>query len=37
VVGLGNEGTVVGYQPGKDRAVLLDLGFPDIQSLAAAP
>ena len=37
VVGLGNEGTVVGYQPGKDQAVLLDLGFSDIKSLADAP
>jgi hypothetical protein len=37
VIGVGTEGTVVGYRPGSGQATLLDLGVTAIQSLALAP
>lgn len=37
VLGVGTDGTVVSYTPGDDRAALLELGVPNLQSLAAAP
>lgn len=37
VVGLGNEGTVVGYQPGSGKATPLDIGLHHVIALAAAP
>ena len=37
VVGLGTDGTVIGYQPGKSQSSLIDLGLTDIHAFAAAP
>jgi hypothetical protein len=37
VVGLGTDGTVIGYQPGRTQSSLLDLGLTGIQALAPAP
>jgi hypothetical protein len=37
VVGLGTDGTVIGYQPGHQQSSLIDLGLKDIHAFAAAP
>jgi hypothetical protein len=37
VVGLGIEGTLIGYQPGNEGASVLDIGVSGIESLAEAP
>lgn len=37
VVGLGTDGTVIGYQPGHPQSALIDLGLKDIHAFAAAP
>jgi hypothetical protein len=37
VVGVGTDGTVIGYQPGKTQSSLLDLGLTGVQALAPAP
>ncbi|HJQ00979.1 MAG TPA: hypothetical protein VJ851_05225 [Jatrophihabitans sp.] len=37
VVGLGADGTVIGYKPGSTQSALLDLGLAGIQALAPAP
>jgi hypothetical protein len=37
VVGVGTDGTVIGYQPGSPQSSLLDLGLTGIQALAPAP
>jgi hypothetical protein len=37
VVGVGTDGTVIGYQPGKTQSSLLDLGLTGVQAIAPAP
>jgi hypothetical protein len=37
VVALGADATVVGYQPGSNKASLLDLGSEDLQAIAELP
>lgn len=37
VVGVGADGTVIGYQPGSVQSSLLDLGITDIRALGLAP